>query len=1031
MKRWVSTRMRAVKQAYNSMSLFSRTTISARWYMFACVLVLAAVLVPQPAHAIFEGIVNGILSLISSLLLELAKLCIFLTIFFLRFFITLASYNNYIDVAVVQLGWVMVRDVANMFFIVGLLVIAFATILGFENYEWKRGLVKIILMAILINFSNLIAQMIIDVAHVFTVTFLNAVSATAGGNLVNMFKLTEITQLVQGGPSEAANSPGLEGLLLFAAAVLAFLFAFIAALTLGSYVVVMMARIVVLWALIILAPLAFMLYALPSGEKYAQEWWKEFSKHVIVAPIMVFFLWLAFATLGTGQVILEIQNSGNVIPLEVGVTEQSASISRVSTWENMASFLLAVAFLWVGLKKTQETGVMGADAVTGAMGIAKKGARVASGYAAGRWAAGKAWGGVKGTAKGAGKLGLKGLGAVGMRAGGANIKEAVSKLKSDYVENRVRAKIKRSELAKSMEEIGGVQGWIAARLIEPHERALKRADRWKEKAETMKKIQEKSYTDSHSVAGQAELKAELELKRVTARGEKKGQVKREERLRGMDVINQKLDEIAQKNVMNTDGEYKAMNDSHEQAKKEREELENKIADQIRAEFLATLGGTMADMDLLTEKERSEMDKKVSEGLQEQLEKEDSELSQKTASVEAVDKRKTKLLKEKTKDEREKIKTNPAILAEVKGHLLQEMAPGDKVKQAKFSKIIDRDGGIQSRIAEAEEQRKMTETEMTEGARVEEFSKETRRTRELQEAIAKDKVAVANKGTARFEAQVQEKHAKERTEEMSGLNFRELTKQAGELAKELQKAVGDPKLTRNLAATLSAAMQKGSETGMAALNEILKKVDTNGQLKHINANDMVGQQRKIMSALTGKVVQENELASTYDSFFKLFGRDQANAIIKNLDAGFKTASSDGAVNLAGVFDDSQLRNGKVTFTLRPEIDKSKFREMREYFAQEINITKLTGVEDMINTSKQGATLKVVSQDGTATSALDQQAVNQMVTALSQAKPNTRFHGRFIKSIQNLHKTDPDGLQAVLSKLNPDAKAAIGRLISNNS
>ena len=170
--------------------------------LFIAATIFGVVVFAQPAAAdIFTGIFNGLIRFFIWVMLILANLCIGLTVFFLRFFISIASYNNYIDVDVVKLGWIMVRDVANMFFVVALLVIAFGTILGLEGYEWKKNLVKLILMAILINFSNLIAQIIIDVAHVFTITFLNAISATAGGNLINMFKLDQITQMVGADPS--------------------------------------------------------------------------------------------------------------------------------------------------------------------------------------------------------------------------------------------------------------------------------------------------------------------------------------------------------------------------------------------------------------------------------------------------------------------------------------------------------------------------------------------------------------------------------------------------------------------------------------------------------------------------------------------------------------------------------------------------------------------------------------------------------------------------------------------------------------
>ncbi len=405
MKRFFAAAKTVAMQAYNRLFPHSLSRHNL-WPVFIVFVIIVAGIGFGVVHAdIIESVGGFIIHALAGLVLEIAKLLILLTIFFLRFFITLASYNNYIDVSVVQLGWVMVRDVANIFFIVGLLVIAFATILGFESYEWKKGVMKIVLMAILINFSNLIAQLVIDIAHIFTITFLNAISATAGGNLISMFQMDKVLSLVTGGltnlPSDAVGAQ----LSLFGGAVFAFLFALTAAVSLGAYVVVMAFRIVVLWALIILSPIAFMLYAMPKGEKYAQEWWSEFSKHVIVAPVMVFFLWLAFATLGTGQIISEIQKDPSVVKLQQDQQQpQSISILEVSTWENMASFILAVAFLSVGLKKTQETGAQGAGMVASAAQFGKTVAAYATGEWLGRKLAGASISGAKGYLGTKGKL---------------------------------------------------------------------------------------------------------------------------------------------------------------------------------------------------------------------------------------------------------------------------------------------------------------------------------------------------------------------------------------------------------------------------------------------------------------------------------------------------------------------------------------------------------------------------------------------------------------------------------------------------
>jgi hypothetical protein len=84
------------------------------------------------------GIANGLIEGITSIALSVSKVFLGLTIAGLRIFIQLAAYNDYIDSPPVVVGWYMVRDLANMFFVVALLAIAFGTMLGLEQYEWKK-----------------------------------------------------------------------------------------------------------------------------------------------------------------------------------------------------------------------------------------------------------------------------------------------------------------------------------------------------------------------------------------------------------------------------------------------------------------------------------------------------------------------------------------------------------------------------------------------------------------------------------------------------------------------------------------------------------------------------------------------------------------------------------------------------------------------------------------------------------------------------------------------------------------------------
>ena len=400
---------------------FSKRNLITKFGVFLFVVAFGIFIVANPVFAEdwLSSVKNGLLQGIAWIFLVLANFFIALTIFALRYFVEVAAYNHHTLAPTVILGWTMVRDVANMFFVVILLAIAFGTILGLDQYEWKKLTVKLVLAAIFINFSKLIAGIIIDAAHVFTITFLNAIVATAGGNIINMFGLQKMMTFA----GSAMSNPSEEDLVVkvLGGSVAAFLFSFIALLTIGAYTAIMLSRMLILWVLIILSPLAYLMSVLPATKKYASDYWQEFIKYVIAGPVMVFFLWLAFATMGSGKVNQEIASSvggeekGFAISNKTTAagtreSEISASLSAVTEWESMASFFIAVAFLFVGLQQVSKLGLVGGTLAGQVSDLGKKTAMKVTGATAAGWLGGKALGkalAVSGAVlKGAGKLAI-------------------------------------------------------------------------------------------------------------------------------------------------------------------------------------------------------------------------------------------------------------------------------------------------------------------------------------------------------------------------------------------------------------------------------------------------------------------------------------------------------------------------------------------------------------------------------------------------------------------------------------------------
>jgi hypothetical protein len=78
-------------------------------------------------------------------------------------------------IEMITIGWEITRDIANIFFIFILLIIAIATILRLESYGAKQLLAKLIIVALLVNFSLVIAFAVVDAANILALTFIKRI----------------------------------------------------------------------------------------------------------------------------------------------------------------------------------------------------------------------------------------------------------------------------------------------------------------------------------------------------------------------------------------------------------------------------------------------------------------------------------------------------------------------------------------------------------------------------------------------------------------------------------------------------------------------------------------------------------------------------------------------------------------------------------------------------------------------------------------------------------------------------------------
>lgn len=260
----------------------------------------------------------------------------------------IAQYNKFTRETGVVVGWTALRDLANMFFILILLVIAFATILNIQKFGYKTLLKRLVIMAILINFSMTIVGLLIDLSQVIMLTFVSAIKDVAAGNLVVAFGVSNIFEIdihnIGSGIVDFISTIFLGGLMMLVVTVV-----------IGVFIAILCMRIAKLWILIVVSPLAFLAYTFPTTEKYFSEWVQDLTKNLISGPSLAFFLWLAFTIVGRGNV------NGNFVDASVSGEQVTGAMSAAGTQGNIINFVIALAILIGGLEMVAKSGAAGAS----------------------------------------------------------------------------------------------------------------------------------------------------------------------------------------------------------------------------------------------------------------------------------------------------------------------------------------------------------------------------------------------------------------------------------------------------------------------------------------------------------------------------------------------------------------------------------------------------------------------------------------------------------------------------------------------
>jgi len=359
-----------------------------------------------PVYAAEKAMTDRFLEFIADFAFSVAGTITSLIVSLIDAIVPILLYNGFTTSPVVNAGWAIVRDTVNMFFVVILIIIAFGTIFGTSRFRWQQQVPRLMLFAIVINFSKMLCGIMIDFSQVIMLTFANALRQIAAGNFIQLLGLNEMYAVSANTSTmkslASGNTATLASFDYFAGGVVAVMLSIWVLATIAILVGILLYRIVMLWVMIVLAPLAWFAggisgpAAVVNTNAYTQ-WWERFKCLVMIGPVLTFFLWLTLAVAGAGNIATQ-------AGFDVGTSNNADFVLKALEGQRFMSFLIGMAMLFAGFEAASTT----CSSMSG--GFIGKSLKAAKSGALQKAAAGLA---IKGAVKGT-KAGVRGT-VAGMR----------------------------------------------------------------------------------------------------------------------------------------------------------------------------------------------------------------------------------------------------------------------------------------------------------------------------------------------------------------------------------------------------------------------------------------------------------------------------------------------------------------------------------------------------------------------------------------------------------------------------------------
>ncbi|MFH1346961.1 MAG: hypothetical protein ABIH10_01785 [Spirochaetota bacterium] len=311
------------------------------------------------------GLLNLLLWISSGILAILAAVLNF----------SIAIGKSVIALPIVQTGSQAMISFANLGFVFAIIIMAFATIFRVQSYAMKQTLWKLIVAALLVNFSLTIAGAFISVSNIFTDFFLQGLNGKSiSDGLMGILNPQGLVEVKDSSLWDIATGLFSYVFQYMASLLFAIVFIFIIVLTFFALTIMLLIRAIILGILLVIMPIVWLLWIFPGTSKYWSEWWSSFIRWTFFAPIVLFFIVLVITSGNQLNSISDIGQNENAAIQEA--FEGSMTLNK-NFFEHVAQIIITTGLLLGGLYAANKMGITFAST---AMGMAKGSGKMFGGW---------------------------------------------------------------------------------------------------------------------------------------------------------------------------------------------------------------------------------------------------------------------------------------------------------------------------------------------------------------------------------------------------------------------------------------------------------------------------------------------------------------------------------------------------------------------------------------------------------------------------------------------------------------------------